>query len=61
MLVKGYLRAFVNDRQDNWQELTPLVEFAINNTASPLTPGSVWLVLTFKSATSEVAARNFVA
>ena len=39
MLVKGYLRAFVNDRQDNWQELTQLVEFTINNTASPLSTG----------------------
>ena len=37
-VIADVLRAFVEDRQDNWQELTPLVEFAINNTASPLTP-----------------------
>ena len=35
-VVEDVLRAFVNDRQDNWPELTPLVEFAINDAASLL-------------------------
>ena len=34
-VIADFLRAFVNYRQDNWQEFTPLVEFAINDTASP--------------------------
>ena len=36
-LVNGVLRealsAFVNERADNWDELIPLVEFALNNSA----------------------------
>ena len=37
-VIADVLRALVNDRQDNWPELTPLarVEFAINDAASPL-------------------------
>jgi len=38
-VIADVLRAFVNDRQDNWPELTPLVEFAINDAASPLGTG----------------------
>ena len=38
-VIADVLRAFVNDLQDNWPELTPLVEFAINYTASPLGTG----------------------
>ena len=38
--VNGVLRealsAFVNDRADNWDELIPLVEFALNYSASVL-------------------------
>ena len=35
-VIADVLCALVNDQQDNWLELTPLVEFTINNTASPL-------------------------
>ena len=38
-VIADILRAFVNDRQDNWPELIPLVELAINNTAFPLGTG----------------------
>ena len=38
-VIADVLRAFVNDWQDNWPELTPLVEFAINDAASPLGTG----------------------
>ena len=38
-VIADVLCAFINDRQDNWPELTPLVEFTINNTASPLGTG----------------------
>ena len=38
-VIADILCAFINDRQDNWQELTPLVEFTINNIASPLGTG----------------------
>ena len=38
-VVADVLRAFVNDQQDNWPELTPLVEFTINDTAPPLGTG----------------------
>jgi len=38
-VVADVLRAFVNDRQDDWPLLTPLVEFAINDAASPLGTG----------------------
>ena len=33
------LRSFVSERQDNWPSLIPLVEFAINDLASPLGMG----------------------
>ena len=33
-VIADVLCAFINDQQDNWPELTPLVEFLINNTAS---------------------------
>jgi hypothetical protein len=29
--LEHYLRTFVNERQDNWDELLPLAEFAYNN------------------------------
>jgi len=35
-VVGDALRAFVSDRQDNWDELIPLVEFALNDSASVL-------------------------
>ena len=38
-VIADILRAFINNRQDNWQELTQLVDFAINNTACPLGMG----------------------
>ena len=38
-VIEDVLRAFVNDRQDNWPDLIPLVEFAINDSASPLGTG----------------------
>ena len=38
-VIADVLCALVNDWQDNWPELTQLVEFAINNTASPLGTG----------------------
>ena len=38
-VVADLLRAFANDRQDDWPLLTPLVEFAINDVASPLCTG----------------------
>jgi len=38
-VVADLLRAFANDRQDDWPLLTPLVEFAINDAASPLGTG----------------------
>ncbi len=33
------LRSFVSERQDDWLALLPLVEFAINDSASPLGTG----------------------
>ena len=38
-VIEDVLRAFVNDRRDNWPDLIPLVEFAINDAASPLGTG----------------------
>ena len=38
-VIEDVLRAFVNDRQDNWPDLISLVEFAINDSASPLGTG----------------------
>ena len=38
-VVGDVLRSFVNERHDNWPELTPLVEFAINDLASALGTG----------------------
>ena len=38
-VIEDVLRSFVAERQDNWPELTPLVEFAINDSASPLGTG----------------------
>ena len=38
-VIADVLRAFVAERQDNWPELIPLVEFAINDSASPLGTG----------------------
>ena len=38
-VVGDVLRSFVNERHDNWPELTPLVEFAINDSASALGTG----------------------
>jgi len=29
--LKQYLRIFVNERQDNWDEWLPMAEFAYNN------------------------------
>jgi hypothetical protein len=30
------LRSFAGERAENWQDFVPLVEFAINDSASPL-------------------------
>ena len=38
-VVEDVLRSFVNERQDNWPQLVPLVEFAINDSASCLGTG----------------------
>ena len=38
-VIADVLRAFVAERQDNWPALIPLVEFAINDSASPLGTG----------------------
>ena len=38
-VIADVLRAFVNDHHDNWPELIPLVEFAINDSASALGAG----------------------
>ena len=35
-IVGNVLRAFVNDSQDDWPTYIPLVEFAINDSASAL-------------------------
>ena len=32
-VIEDVLLAFVNDRQDNWPDLIPLVELAINDAA----------------------------
>ena len=38
-VIADVLRSFVSERQDNWPSLIPLVEFAINDSASPLGMG----------------------
>jgi hypothetical protein len=38
-VIADVLRSFASDRGDDWPELTPLVEFAINDSASPLGSG----------------------
>jgi hypothetical protein len=38
-VIADVLRSFANERCDNWPELVPLVEFAINDSASPLDSG----------------------
>ena len=38
-MIADVLRSFVSERQDNWPSLIPLVEFAINDSASPLGMG----------------------
>lgn len=30
-ILEQYLRAYINDQQDNWTELLPMAEFAYNN------------------------------
>ena len=35
--IKKYLKAWINERQDNWAEWLPMAEFAINNQASAAT------------------------
>jgi hypothetical protein len=38
-VIADVLRSFANDRGDDWPELVPLIEFAINDSASPLGSG----------------------
>ena len=38
-VIKDVLRAVASDRGDDWPEFVPLVEFAINDSASPLGSG----------------------
>ena len=38
-VIADVLRSFAGDRCDDWQDLVPLVEFAINNSASSLGSG----------------------
>jgi len=38
-VIADVLRSFVSERQDDWPSLIPLVEFAINDSASPLGMG----------------------
>ena len=38
-VIADVLRSFVSERQDDWPALLPLVEFAINDSASPLGTG----------------------
>ena len=38
-VIADVLRSFVDERQDDWPSLIPLVEFAINDSASPLGHG----------------------
>ena len=37
--IADVLRSFAGERADDWQALVPLVEFAINDSASPLGTG----------------------
>ena len=39
-VIADVLRSFANDRGDDWPELVPLIEFAINDSASPLGSGN---------------------
>ncbi len=38
-VIADVLRSFANERGDDWPALVPLVEFAINDSASPLGSG----------------------
>ena len=38
-IIADVLRTFANERADDWPELVPLVEFAINDSLSPLGSG----------------------
>ena len=38
-VIADVLRSFANERVDDWPELVPLIEFAINDSASPLGSG----------------------
>ncbi len=38
-VIADVLRSFANERGDDWPAPVPLVEFAINDSASPLGPG----------------------
>jgi len=33
--LEQYLRVFVNERQDDWDELLPMAEFQYNNQSTP--------------------------
>lgn len=42
--IEGYLRLFINHRQDNWVNWLSLVEFALNNHTSESTKSSSFLL-----------------